>query len=68
MIHEIDVKAPNVEELIEEGMKTYPFSAARFHNDEVAEIYFADTELELQDTVARMKEKPGKTTFWAKWH
>lgn len=64
--HEIDMQADNVEEQIEEDMKNFYCSAVRFLNEEVVELYFADTELELKPFVQQMQEKPGTVSFWSK--
>jgi hypothetical protein len=66
MTNEIDMHAHNVEELIEEGMKNFPFAVARFNNGEVEDLVFADSELELKPVQARLNAKPGRTTFWGK--
>lgn len=66
MILDIDITAEDAMDKIDEAMKLYAFSAARFVGGETVELVFASTELELKPVFERMQEKPGHSTLWGK--
>ncbi len=61
---DVDVEDPHA--AIDEAIGKYPYSAARFVDGITVELWFVETQQELEPILERMRQRPGHTTSWAK--